>query len=321
MANPNFAPVMKTNQPFVKWGLFILLSFIWGSSFLLMLIGLEKLNPWQVAAMRLFAAGIIMIPFAKGVLKKIPKELSWYVILSGFLGSFFPAFLFCLAETKLDSSFTGTLNSLTPIFVLLTGTLFFSLKVNVQQVAGILISFSGSILLFIAKGGKTGDLLYIGFVVLATCFYGLNVNMVGKKLRTVSSFDIGVLAFSFLAIPSLIILLAFGTHRLDFSNSSILRSVGASALLGVMGTTAASVLFYVLLKRAGGVFASTVTYGIPFIAILWGWVYHERVTPGVVLSLLVILTGIFIANLKDKPISKLIGLPRKVNNNGSATQT
>lgn len=312
---------MKTNQAFAKWGLFVLLSFIWGSSFLLMLIGLEKLNPWQVAAIRLFAAGIIMIPFARMAMRKIPKELSRYVILSGFLGSFFPAFLFCLAETKLDSSFAGTLNSLTPIFVLLTGTLFFQLKVNVQQVTGILISFTGSILLFMAKGGKTGDLLYIGFVVLATCFYGLNVNMVSRKLRSVTSFDIGVLAFSFLSIPSLVILLAFGTHKLDYGNAAILRSVGASALLGVMGTTIASMLFYILLKRAGGVFASTVTYGIPFIAIFWGWVYHEKVTWAVVISLLVILAGIFIANLKDKPISGLMGLFRKDKKSDRVTLT
>lgn len=302
---------MKSNQAIVKWGLFILLSFIWGSSFLLMLIGLENLNAWQVAAMRLFSAGIVMLPFAWSAMRNIPKEKIVYTILSGLLGSFFPAFLFCLAETKLDSSFAGTLNSLTPVFVLLTGTLFFSLKVNTQQVTGILVSFTGSILLFMAKGGKTGDLLYIGFIILATFFYGLNVNMVGKKLKTVPSFNIAVIAFSFLSIPSLIILLAFGTHTLDFGNSGVLKSTWASALLGIAGTSAASVLFYVLLKRAGGVFASTVTYGIPFIAIFWGWVYHEKITIAVIGSLLLILLGIFITNLNNKPISKLTGLFKK----------
>jgi drug/metabolite transporter (DMT)-like permease len=306
-----FAPIMKTNQLLIKWGLFILLSFIWGSSFLLMLIGLKQLNAWQVAAFRLFSAGIIMLPFARYTFKKIPKEKTGYIILSGLLGSFFPAFLFCLAETRLDSSFAGTLNSLTPIFVILVGIFFFNLKVKWRQAIGIFISFAGSICLFLAKSGKTGDLLYVGFIVLGTFFYGLNVNMIGKKLMQVASFDIGVLAFSFLSVPSLIILLAFGTHHLNFQDSQVIYSVGASVLLGIFGTTVASVLFYMLLKKAGGVFASTVTYGIPFIAMLWGWVYHEKITIPVVLSLLVILLGIFITNVNEKPISWLMGFLKK----------
>ncbi len=284
----------------LSWVLYLVLCLIWGSSFLLMLIGLEKLNAWQVAAIRLFSAGVILLPFAWTVIKRIPKDKISYIILSGFLGSFFPAFLFCLAETKLDSSFAGTLNSLTPIFVLIVGASFFQLKVNSRQVMGILISFTGSILLFVSKSGKTGDLMYIGFIVLATFLYGLNVNMVSRKLKVVPSFDIAVLAFSFLTIPSLIILLAFQTHQLDLSDSSTLWSVLASAGLGIAGTTVASILFYILLKRAGGVFASTVTYGIPFVAIGWGLVKNEKITVAVVLSLMLILLGILITNLKDK---------------------
>ncbi|MBP8245085.1 MAG: DMT family transporter, partial [Chitinophagaceae bacterium] len=213
------------NNRMLSWVLYLVLCLIWGSSFLLMLIGLEKLNAWQVAAIRLFSAGVILLPFAWTVIKRIPKDKISYIILSGFLGSFFPAFLFCLAETKLDSSFAGTLNSLTPIFVLIVGASFFQLKVNSRQVMGILISFTGSILLFVSKSGKTGDLMYIGFIVLATFLYGLNVNMVSRKLKVVPSFDIAVLAFSFLTIPSLVILLAFQTHQLDLSDSSTLWSV------------------------------------------------------------------------------------------------
>jgi len=293
---------------FFSWAIFIILCFIWGSSFLLILIGLEKLSAWQVAALRLFAAGIVMLPFTLRVIKKIPKQQTSYIILSGLLGSFFPAFLFCLAETRLDSSFAGTLNSLTPIFVILVGTIFFNLKVNARQVAGILISFTGSICLFMAKSGQTGDLLYIGFIVLATFFYGLNVNMVSRKLTNIPSFDIAVLAFSFLSLPSLIILLAFNTHLVNFQDSGTLWSVLASAALGIVGTTVASILFYALLKRAGGVFASTVTYGIPFVAIFWGWIYREKITLGVVLSLLLILAGIFITNASEKPARWLAGL-------------
>lgn len=295
----------------VSWMLFVVLCLIWGSSFLLMLIGLRELNAWQVASLRLFAAGLVMLPFAFNVAKRIPKEKLWYIILSGFLGSFFPAFLFCLAETRLDSSFAGTLNSLTPVFVIIVGASFFNLKVNARQVAGILISFTGSICLFLSKSGQTGDLMYIGFIILATFFYGLNVNMVSKRLTSVASFDIAVIAFSFLTIPSLIILLAFHTQDLNLAQSSVLWSVLASATLGILGTTIASILFYALLKRAGGVFASTVTYGIPFVAIGWGLANNEKITVAVVGSLLLILLGIVITNLKQKPTSRLMGFFQK----------
>jgi drug/metabolite transporter (DMT)-like permease len=300
---------MGGNNGFIKWGLFIVLSFIWGSSFILMLIGLKNLNAWQVAALRLFSAGLVMLPFAWKALKKIPRPKIQYAILSGVLGSFFPAFLFCLAETRLDSSFAGTLNSLTPIFVLAVGIFFFNLKVSTRQVAGIIISFSGSILLFLAKDGKTGDLIYVGFIVLATFLYGLNVNMVSRKLKEVASVDIGALAFSFLIIPSGLILFFFNTHEVVLSQSMI-HSLLASAALGVMGTTVASILFYILLKKAGSVFASTVTYGIPFVAILLGLINHEKITLAVVGSLLIILLGIFIANAKEKPMQVLLGLFR-----------
>jgi drug/metabolite transporter (DMT)-like permease len=295
---------MLKNNSVTKWGLFILLAIVWGSSFKLMLIGLgiglskPTLSPWQLAAFRMFWAGLVLLPLAYKAIKAIPSHQRNYAILSGFLGSFFPAFLFCLAEQPngLDGSFAGTLNSLTPIFVLLVGFLFFKTTPTKWQFIGIAVSFLGSIALFFSKSGKTGDLVYVGYVILATILYGLNVNMVGKKLKNVASINIAALAFSFLTIPSLLILLATGAHQLNFNDAEILQSVGASALLGILGTTVASILFYVLMKRAGGVFASTVTYGIPFIALFWGILDNERTNIWVWCSLLLILSGIFITN-------------------------
>jgi drug/metabolite transporter (DMT)-like permease len=295
---------MQNFNPVYKWGLFILLAIIWGSSFELMKLGMFEnndfskpvLSPYQVAAMRLFFAGLVILPLGLKAYRSIPKDKRNYAILSGFLGSFFPAFLFTLAETKLDGSFAGALNSLTPIFVLIVGIGFFALKPTQWQVMGICVSFLGSIALFFSKSGKTGDLMYVGYIFVATFCYGLNVNMVGKKLSGVSSIHIAALAFSFLTIPSLIILFITKTHLLDFSSITIQKSIGASALLGVLGTTVASILFYVLMKRAGAVFASAVTYGIPFIAIGWDLIHGVTMNPYVWLSLLIILSGILIAN-------------------------
>ena len=85
---------------FTNWLLFILLSVIWGSSFILMKIGLQTLSPYQVATIRILTASLSLSPFALNAWKKIPKNKLVYVILSGVMGSFFPAYLFCIAELK-----------------------------------------------------------------------------------------------------------------------------------------------------------------------------------------------------------------------------
>jgi len=116
------------DKKLINWGIFILLSIIWGSSFLLMKIGMQagsvQLSPYQVASLRMVFAGIVLVPFAFKALKQIPKNKLGLVILSGIIGSFIPAYLFCIAETKIDSALAGILNSLTPLFTIIVGMVF-----------------------------------------------------------------------------------------------------------------------------------------------------------------------------------------------------
>ena len=287
---------MTSNHRFLNWTIFILLSFVWGSSFILMKIGMNRLTPYQVASVRMVSAGIVLLPIAIRRFREIPKKQLGYIILSGLLGSFFPAYLFCIAETKIDSALAGILNALTPICVIIVGLLFFQNRSTRNQVIGVLIGFVGLCLLFITKGKI--DLTYISYavlVVVATISYGLNVNMVNRHLHHIPSLNIAAFAFSFLLIPSLIILIFTGFFNLDLQNTQVLQSVGASALLGITGTAMATILFYILLKRAGTLFASLVTYGIPFVAILWGVLAGEMITGIQIACLLLILAGVYIS--------------------------
>lgn len=280
----------------MNWIIFVLLSFIWGSSFILMKEGMEQLSAYQVAAVRMVAAGIVMLPWAIRQMRQIPRNKISYAVLSGVLGSFFPAFLFCLAETRIDSSLAGILNALTPISVVTIGVLFFKSKVMVMQVVGIVIGFIGLCLLFLTKG--TIDFSYIGYsslALLATVFYGLNVNMVNRYLHEVPSFHIATFAFVSLMIPSLIVLWFTGYFDLPLGNKDILMATGASALLGVGSTAIATVLFYMLLKKAGPIFSSLVTYAIPFVAIFWGLLAGETLTVLQIVCLGVILAGVYVA--------------------------
>jgi drug/metabolite transporter (DMT)-like permease len=296
------------NNKLTSWGLFILICCIWGSSFILMKWGLYDsrwnpiLSPYQVAAIRILSAGIVMFPFLRPALKNIPRDLVLYVLLSGWLGSFFPAFLFCIAETKVDSAFAGTLNAITPLFVIITGAVFFNLRTTTIKVIGVLVGLGGSAVLVYANSSRPlGEIAYAGFVLLATFFYGCNVNMISKKLAGISSMHIAAIAFTGLIPPSLVILISTGYFNLPLATHGYVISTIASCILGIIGTAIASVLFYVLVKKSGGLFASLVTYGIPFIAIGWGIYYGEKITSLHVVGLAIILAGVYVANLAGGP--------------------
>jgi drug/metabolite transporter (DMT)-like permease len=295
------------SKSFISWLIFGLLSVIWGSSFILMKIGLEnKLTAYQVASIRIVAAGIILLPFAIRHIRAIPLNKLLLVFLSGVLGSLLPAYLFCIAEEEIDSSLAGTLNCLTPVFVIITGALFFKVTPPSTKIVGILIAFTGSILLLFSKGQmqESRHLLYVSFVILATFLYGFNVNMVSRHLLQISSFHIAAVALVLNAVPALIVLIYSGYFSLPFAEHSLLLATGAASLLGILGTAVATVMFYMLVKRAGGIFASMVTYGIPFVAIAWGIYYNEAFGLKQLGCLLIILFGVYWVN--RKPVKKLI---------------
>ena len=286
------------NGNVLKWFLFIGLSFIWGSSFILMKEGLEGLNAFQVASLRIVASGLVLLPLAIKSIKLIPANKLLPVFLSGTLGSLLPAYLFCIAEQGIDSSMAGALNSLTPVFVIITGALFFNNKASKQKVIGVFVAFSGCVLLFFSQPNVmlNSNLFLISLIILATIFYGLNVNLVFKYLKEIPSLQIVSVALCLNAIPALLCLYFFGYFSLDFTSREVLVASGFSVLLGALGTSIANILFYVLIKKAGAVFSSMVTYGIPFVAIFWGVIYHEKTGLMQVLSLCVILVGVYIAN-------------------------
>lgn len=291
--------ILALRDKLINWGLFTILSVIWGSSFILMKMGLETLSPYQVATLRMLSAGVVLIPFALEGFRKIPREKLGYVILSGLIGSFFPAYLFCIAETKIDSSLAGILNALTPLFTISVGLFFFQLSASRQKIIGVLVGFVGLCLLFLAqKNISLENFSYAFLVLVATLLYGINVNMVGKHLHNTGSMNIAAVAFTFLIIPCLVILYFTGYFSMDLFSKAILKSTGSAFLLGFGGTAIATVLYYKLVKSAGGLFASTVTYGIPFVAVFWGVLGGESINLLQCGCMGIILLGVWLANKK-----------------------
>ncbi|MEO6668411.1 MAG: DMT family transporter [Ferruginibacter sp.] len=284
----------------INWLIFIILSFIWGSSFILMKEGMMHLSAYQVASLRIISSGLILLPIAYKSYRQIPANKILFTFLSGTLGSLLPAYLFCIAEERIDSALAGVLNSLTPIFVIIVGAIFFQNKTSFNKVLGILIAFAGTILLFLSQPDFSdhSNGMDVILIVIATIMYGININMVRRHLNEIPSLQIASLALSLNAIPALIVLYFTGYFKYDLMDHGILFSTGYSCILGICGTAIASVMFYMLIKRSGTVFSSMVTYAIPLVAIGWGIVYGEKIGWKQIGSLVIILAGVYVANRK-----------------------
>ena len=208
----------------INWGIFALLTLIWGSSFILMKEGLVKLTAYQVAALRIFSAGMVLLPIGIRQFEQIPKDKILPIIASALMGSFIPAFLFCVAEEHINSSLAGIVNALSPLFSILIGVLFYKMQASPQKIGAVLIGFLGLCLLFISKDGFKIDnqSIYALLIVIATVGYGWSGNYIAHHLKGVGSVNIAAIAFSFLAIPAGIILIWTGYFQGDWSDGQFM---------------------------------------------------------------------------------------------------
>lgn len=277
----------------------LLLAFVWGSSFILMKIGLKSFSSEQAAAIRMLLASLFLLPVSYRNLKHFRKKDLGYLLIVGFIGSFIPAFLFTKAQTRIDSALAGMLNSLTPVFTLLIGLFVFHLKFYRRQVVGLVLGLVGAIGLILAGDEISFSNInsYALFIILATTMYATNLNVVKAKLSHLNGIQITSLSFMFLWPVALVLLLT-----MDFSpamqNPDWPLHLAALALLGVVGTAAAMLLMNSLIRRVSPIFASSVTYIIPIFAILWGVADGELITVHHLGSMAVVLFGVYLVGRK-----------------------
>ena len=290
-----------------QWATLIFSSFIWGSSFILMKKGLRSFSHDQVAALRLFISFIAFIPFGIKNLKKINKRNIVSLLVVGFIGSGAPAFLFAKAQTQVDSSMAGILNSLTPLFTLIIGLIFYKSTAKLINALGIVLGLIGAfgLILQSTNGGVIVDKInYYGlFIIAATICYGINVNQVRYKIKGLTGLELTSLAFMFIG-PLAGIYLLFS----DFSNALItndyLLNLGFIAILAVVGTVLALVIFNTLIQHTSAIFGSSVTYIIPVFAIMWGLFDGETLSILQFFWIALIITGVYLVNKKDKGSKK-----------------
>jgi len=289
------------NNRLISWFIFILLCFIWGSSFILTKVSNRGLTAYQVAALRIFSAALVFIPFAIFHLRGVSRKTASLLIVTGFFGNLLPAFCFAIALLKIDSSLTGILNSLTPICVVLAGILIFRDKIKMQKIWGVLIGFAGLCLLTLTQNNiSLNNAGYSSLVLLGTISYGINVNLVSHYLKSLKPMHIATISLAFMSLPTACILWQQDFLRVDFSNTTVQWAVINCLLLGIVGSAFATILFYILVQKASGLFASLVTYGIPFVALFWGFIDGESISFSAIICLGIILFGVYLANRPDK---------------------
>lgn len=289
------------HSQYISWILFFLITIIWGSSFILIKKGLVVYSAPQVAAIRILSASLFMIPFAISWIRRIDKKYYLLIFVSGFFGSFIPAFLFAIAQTKLDSAITGMVNSQTPVFVLLIGVIFYKQRITLSMVIGLLLALSGTaLLIFVGSEGNHSFNYFALFIVLATLLYGINVNILKfnmAELNPIAIASISLFSVGPLAAIQLFFFSDF-TTRLASGNGALL-AVFYLSVLGIVGTSIALILFNKLLKNATPLFTSSVTYLIPIVAVIWGLIDGEHLLFSHYLGMGIIIFGVFLANKKS----------------------
>ena len=286
-----------------KWIYLLVLSLIWGSSYILIKKGLVGLSPVQLGSFRILMTTFILLLFGYKSLKGWSLEQWKWMAFTGFFGTFFPSFLFSFSETEINSSVVAVLNGLTPLFTLLIAYLFFQQTVKKKQIGGVLLGFAGTFLLVAQEFSLAGngDARYALLVVIAALCYGINVNTIKYKLEGVTPMAIALANFIAIALPALILLLTSAfPWAIFYRDTTIMTSLGYILILALFGTAFAKVLFNKLLTISSAVFSISITYLLPIVAIGWGVLDGEHFGGMQWLASGLILGGIYLVTETKK---------------------
>ncbi|GAA4823580.1 DMT family transporter [Algivirga pacifica] len=293
---PSKKPVITNKVQAVL--LLLLLSLIWGSSFILIKKSLLAFTPLEVGTGRVFFGftGIILIGMKE--LRQIPLKTWKHIVVAGLIGNLFPALLFAVAVTGLESSVTGILNAMTPLFTFVLGVLFFQYKFQWKQLYGLMIALAGTLLIsFINANGNIGSFNeYALLVILATVLYAINGHYIKKYLSEMPSVRVSVGIMSTIGIPMFFVLLFSGFFSKVGTHPEGVSSLVYLMILGCVGTGFAVLIFNYLIKIAPVVFVSTVTFLIPIVALAWGYLDNEAFSVWHMGCMLMILSGVYLVN-------------------------
>ncbi len=293
--------LLNLNKKSAQWIMLILVSFIWGASFILMKRGLESFNELQVGSMRIFFASLFLLPFLFKRLKKLKKRDVKSLLIVGFIGNLFPALLFAKAQTQINSSLAAMLNTIFPITALLVGSLFYKVKPKKNKILGTIIGLIGA--LGLVSGGNINILaennIYSLYIIAAVILYAFSLNEIKHKLIDLDGITITIFSFAIIG-PVAGISLLFSDFSVAFSTPDALENLFYIILLAIGGSAIAVTLFYHLTDYVDVVFASLTTYIIPVFAIFWGLFDGEKISLLQIIFMSIIFIGVYLVNKNEK---------------------
>ncbi len=275
----------------------LFLGLVWGSSFILIKKSLIAFSSYQVGLLRIGISALAFMPIAIQSFRKIEKKDLKFIIIVGLTGSGIPAFLFPLAQTQISSSMAGLLNSLTPLFTLILGILFFGTAFKWSKVSGVLIGLLGAalLILFGEQIGQNAVSLYSFFAVLATICYATSVNTVGTHLQHISPITVSATSFLMVGVPAILYLLSSDVPSIVTEHPHGWASLGYASILALFGTVISTVVFFQLVRLNNALFASMIAYIIPIVALGWGAIDGEQITLFHYLGMVLILVGVYLS--------------------------
>lgn len=294
LLNPN-KPV---NQTALAWIIILVVTLIWGSSFLMLKKALIVLGPEQVVAGRMAVAGIVFLPFAIRQAREISAATWGRLLLFAIIANIGTSFSYALAQSQIDSSLNGIINTLSPLMTLLIGILFFRQKGERNQVIGIIIGFLGAAsLLFLQKDGQFGAVnVFVLFAVLATFGNGWMTNLLKFMLSDLSPLKVAALTFLITLIPAILYWHFSGATEEVLAHPQGMQSVVFIVLLAVLANGVALILIARLVQITTPVFASLTTYLIPIVAVAWGLWDGESVQIAEIAAMVVISLSVWLVN-------------------------
>jgi drug/metabolite transporter (DMT)-like permease len=287
--------------PHIKWLYLTVLSIVWGSSYILIKWGLVALTPLQLGSLRLLITTIALLLVGYPSLRGLTRYHWKWLAITGYVGTFLPAFLFAFAQQHIESAVAAILNALTPLLTLIFGVLFFKIKVLRKQYFGVAIGLMGSIGLVWGGLSTSGILnpVYLLLIVMATCCYAINIHFLKIHLVQVGVMAITLGNFIFMAPIALIILLSSDFFSAKtFEHPEIYTSIGYITVLALAGSAFAKYLFNKFVKITSAIFASSVTYTLPIVALFWGISDGETITAFQLFSTVIILFGVYLSHQK-----------------------
>ncbi|MDX1619437.1 MAG: DMT family transporter [Nitriliruptorales bacterium] len=277
--------------------LFLALSSAWGLSFLFIKVSVEALSPLWVVAIRTVIGAAVLLAIVKLRGRRLPRTRTmwWHLFVLATVGNAVPWALVAWAQQEIPSGLAAVVNSLVPASTLAVAAAVGIERLTTRKVMGLLLAFAGTAAVMAGEFGAPERAVALAVVAGATVMYGASA-VYAKRYVSGTERPLVVAAAQVLLAAGMSVPAAWavdGGIEADAFTPAVLGSVTA---LGALGTGLAFLLFYLLIDRVGATNATMVTYVIPVIGVVAGWlILDERFGWNVLVGGLIMGVGIWLA--------------------------